>query len=81
VVTFGAELAGASPFAYNWDLGPFGSSISPTVTIDFGQSGSYDYVLSVSNCEGSHDEATGTVSVTCEEPRRNQYLPLIVRKE
>jgi PKD repeat protein len=82
VVTFGAELRGTPPFAYNWELYPFGSSTSPTVTVDFGRSGDYGYMLGVSNCGGgNHEAVTGMVTVTCEAPRQHLYLPLIVRGE
>jgi len=66
-VTFRAELSGTPPYVYEWDLGPLGSSTAPTVTVNFGVSGSYPYTLTVSNCEGaSTDTLTGTVTVECE---------------
>ena len=77
-VTFGANLSGTAPFSYTWDYG-LGISSAPTVTVDFGASGTYPYTLTVHNCAAVYsDTMTGTV--TCEAPTWYFYLPLIVRQ-
>jgi PKD repeat protein len=68
-VTFTADLAGDSPFAYDWDFGAFSSSTASAPTVDFGASGTYPYTLTVANCAGSEsDTYMGEVTVTCEPP-------------
>ncbi len=66
VVTFSAGLAGDPPFVYGWDFGPFGSSSEPAPAVDLGQSGTYPYTLTVTNCDGaSVDTFSGQVTVEC----------------
>ncbi len=66
VVTFTADLAGDPPFVYAWDFGPFGSSSEPEPVVDLGQSGTYPYTLTVTNCDGaSSDTFSGQVTVEC----------------
>jgi PKD repeat protein len=80
--TLSTDLMGTAPFAYGWDLGAFGVSAAPAVSVDFGSSGTYPYTLTIANCGGgSTDSATGTVTVACEVPKWYLYLPLVVRGE
>jgi len=66
VVDFGANLDGEPPFTYAWDFGPYGSSASPTTTVDFLGNGTYDYALTVMNCGDAYsDTAAGQVTVNC----------------
>jgi hypothetical protein len=82
VATLDALLSGTQPFTYSWALDAFGSSSTPTMTIDFFSSGTYPYTLTVANCGGyDSDSITGTVAVACQAPTWYFYLPLIVRQE
>ncbi len=64
VVTFTADITGTEPYTYDWDFGAFGSSTSPTPTVNFFNSGTYPYTLTTANACGD-DVITGTVTVTC----------------
>jgi PKD repeat protein len=65
-VAFAVEVDGTAPFTYRWDFGPFGSSLAPSPTVDFGQTDTYPYTLTVSNCGGNMQAVyAGTVEVTC----------------
>ncbi|MBN1483587.1 MAG: PKD domain-containing protein [Chloroflexia bacterium] len=66
VVTFSAELSGTEPYSYSWDFDAYSGSGAPAPTIDFGESGSYPYTLTVTNCGGSgQDSYSGRVTVDC----------------
>jgi carboxypeptidase T len=65
VATFEASLTGSPPFTYTWDFGAFGSSNLPTLTVDFGESGTYPYTLTVTNCVTGTDTYNGQVTVYC----------------
>jgi PKD repeat protein len=74
-VTFGADLAGDSPFAYLWGFGSFGTSTATNPLLDFRATGTYSYTLTVSNCAGAAPPWAGQVTVICSSPR--VYLPLV----
>jgi PKD repeat protein len=68
-VTYSADLAGDPPFVYDWDFGAFGSSTEPEPVVDYGQSGTYSYTLTVTNCDSQNsDTASGQVTVVCAPP-------------
>ncbi len=79
VVTFAADVTGMAPLTYAWDFGPFGPRSVPTPTINFVQTGTYSYTLSMSNCGGAgQDDVSGMVTVACAAGYW-VYLPVVTK--
>ena len=80
-VTFTADLTGTAPFSYYWDFGAFGYRLTPNPTLDFGQSGTYPYTVTVSNCSTAQDTWSGAVTVSCvpHPVTWRAYLPVVIR--
>ena len=64
-VSFSANVRGDSPMTYSWDFGDGNTSDSPNPSHTFGELGTYEVTLTLTNVAGS-DQSTIAVTVTDE---------------